>query len=105
MNLDENVVENYINTVIIENKISEVSFKNLEKFHFAYDIIDKIAEINPKKIAILHIDENKIEKSINYKELKNCSNRMANFFAAQGIKKGDAVLIALRRAYQFWYIF
>lgn len=105
MNLDENVVENYINTVIIENKISEVSFKNLEKFHFAYDIIDKIAEINPKKIAILHIDENKIEKSINYKELKNCSNRMANFSAAQGIKKGDAVLIALRRAYQFWYIF
>lgn len=49
MNLDENVVKNYINTVIIENKISEVSFKNLENFHFAYDIIDKIAEINPKK--------------------------------------------------------
>lgn len=46
------------------------SFKNLEKFHFAYDIIDKIAEINPKKIAILHIDENKIEKSINYKGIK-----------------------------------
>lgn len=32
MNLDENVVENYINTVIIENKISEVSLKISKSF-------------------------------------------------------------------------
>jgi acetyl-CoA synthetase len=36
--------------------------------------------------------------------MKKMSARAANYFKAQGIKKGDAVMLLLRRNWEFWPI-
>ncbi len=80
-----------------------IRFKNTEKFNFAFDIIDVLAEREPEKLAMLYVSENKKEKRITFKDLKRESNRCANYFSSIGIKKGDRVLLVLKRHYQYWF--
>ncbi len=80
-----------------------ISFKNTEKFNFAYDILDVIAKKDPDKTAMLHISSDKTEKYISFSEVKKNSCRAANYFKSLGIKKGDKVMLMMGRHYQFWY--
>ena len=34
---------------------------------------------------------------------KRYSNQTANYFASLGIKRGDKVMLVLKRHYQFWF--
>ena len=45
------------------------------------------------------------EKRITYKDLMLYSNQIANYLKSEGIRKGDRLIVALQRAYQFWYVF
>ena len=81
----------------------EIKFKNAENFNFAFDIVDEIAEKNPEKLAMLYVSKDKQEKRITFRELKRESSRCANYFTSLGIKKGDRVMLVLKRHYQFWY--
>ena len=38
-----------------------------------------------------------------FKDLMIYSNKAANYFKSLGIKKGDFVLLVLKRSYLFWY--
>ncbi len=80
-----------------------ISFKNTEKFNFAYDILDVIAKKDPDKTAMLHISTDKTEKYISFSEVKKNSCKAANYFKSLGIKKGDKVMLMMGRHYQFWY--
>ncbi|MBR2861390.1 MAG: AMP-binding protein [Clostridia bacterium] len=83
--------------------LEAISFKNEEKFNFAFDVIDKIGREQPDKLAMLHIDINKNERRITFGELKRASSQTANYFKSLGIKKGDRVMLILKRHYQFWF--
>jgi acetyl-CoA synthetase len=72
-------------------------------FNFSYDVIDEIAAETPDKRAMLWCDENGDEAEFSFKQLKEYSNRTANFFAAHGIRKGDPVMLILKRRYEFWF--
>ena len=74
-----------------------------EKFNFAYDIVDKIAEIEPDRRAILWCNPKGDERRFTYGEVKRNSDKVANMLRAKGIKKGDKVLLILKRHYQFWF--
>ncbi len=74
-----------------------------ENYNFGYDIIDKFGELEPDRPALLHVDINENVKRFSYKQLSELSSRAANMFAAYGIKKGDKVMLVLKRNYQFWY--
>ena len=98
------VWEKYVVPVEDEKGVlKEISFKNDEKFNFAYDVIDALAEKNPDKTALLHISNDFTERKITFKELKRASNQCANYFRSLGIKKGDRVMLILKRHYQFWF--
>ena len=75
-----------------------------DNFNFGYDIIDKYAEMDPDRRALLWVDLEGNEKLLTYGDLSKMSNRAANMFIKAGIKKGDCVLLMLKRHYQFWYI-
>ncbi|WP_029408826.1 AMP-binding protein, partial [Treponema pedis] len=79
------------------------SLKTPEHFNFAYDVIDKIAAEQPEKEALVWCDDTE-EKFFSFGELAKRINKAANFFKAMGIKKGDTVLLFLRRRYEFWFI-
>ncbi|MBE5757199.1 MAG: cupin domain-containing protein [Clostridiales bacterium] len=86
-----------------EGKLLDIKFKNTNTFNFGFDIVDKIAEKYPEKLAMLHLDVNKTERRFTFKDIKRASNQVANYFTSLGIKKGDKVMLVLKRHYQFWF--
>lgn len=76
-----------------------------ENYNFAYDIIDKFGELDPDRPALLHVDLEGNETRFSYRRLSELSSKAANFFLSLGIRKGDKVMLVLKRNYQFWYAF
>ncbi len=100
----ERIYRNYIETVKDENGTpTSITFKNTEKFNFAFDLVDALAEREPEKTAMLHISRDKTERRFTFKDMKKASNQCANYFKSLGIKKGDRVMLVLKRHYQFWF--
>ena len=82
---------------------TSITFKNDDKFNFAFDLVDALADREPEKLAMLHISEDKTERRFTFKDMKRLSNQCANYFKSLGIKKGDRVMLVLKRHYQFWF--
>ncbi len=98
------ICEEFIDTVEDENgSLRHIEFKNTERFNFGFDIVDAIADKYPDKLAMLHLDVNRQERRFTFKDMKQYSNRTANYFASLGIKQGDRVMLVLKRHYQFWF--
>ncbi len=83
--------------------IEKFEIKVPENFNFAYDIVDKYAEISPDKTALVWCNDYDKERIISFKELKEYSDKTANFFKNCGIKKGDKVMLTLKSRYEFWF--
>ncbi len=97
------IYKKYIDVVKDENGTPiKIDFKNTENFNFAFDIMDEIAKKDPDKLAMLHISRDKTERRFTFEDMRRMSNQCANYFKSLGIKKGDRVLLALKRHYQFW---
>lgn len=73
-----------------------------DNYNFGYDIIDKYGEIEPERLALFHIDLQENVNKFTYKQLSELSTQAANLFTEKGIKKGDKVMLVLKRNYQFW---
>ena len=82
--------------------VKDIRFKDADKFNFAFDIVDGLAKTKPDKLAMLHVSRDKVETRFTFKQISKGSNRVANYFSSLGIKKGDRVMLVLRRHYQFW---
>ena len=85
-----------------DGRLQSINFKNTETFNFGFDIVDKIADKYPDKLAMLHLDKNKTERRFTFKDIKRGSNQVANYFTSLGVKKGDKVMLVLKRHYEFW---
>ena len=85
----------------LDGRLESINFKNTDTFNFGFDIVDGIAEKYPEKLAMLHLDKNKIERRFTFKDIKRASNQVANYFTSLGIKRGDKVMLVLKRHYQF----
>ena len=100
----ERIYQKFIDVVENDNGTPlSIKFKNEDKFNFAFDIIDALAEKEPDKLAMIHIDKHKNEKRFTFRDLKRASNQCANYFKSLGIKKGDKVMLVLKRHYQYWF--
>ncbi len=98
------VWQNFVEPVEDEKGVLKaISFKDEDKFNFAFDIIDRLGREKPDKLAMLHISKDKTERRFSFRDMKDASNQTANYFRALGIKKGDKVLLILKRHYQFWF--
>ena len=98
------ICEKFVETVENEKgELESIKFKNTDKFNFGFDIVDGIADKYPDKLAMLHLDVNKTERRFTFKDMKKASNQVANYFTSLGIKKGDKVMLVLKRHYQFWF--
>ena len=74
-----------------------------EDFNFAYDVVDELARTKPDKLAMVWVGADGEEKRFTFKDMSRESNRAANYFKYLGIRKGDVVLLVLRRSYYFWF--
>ncbi len=73
-----------------------------QNFNFGYDVVDAIAARTPSALALLHVDREGTPRRFTFSDIRDQSARMANFLASAGIRKGDKVLLIMRRAYQYW---
>ncbi|MEF9864313.1 MAG: AMP-binding protein [Christensenellaceae bacterium] len=80
------------------------NFKTIvpENFNFAFDVVDVLAQEQPKKRALLWTNDQDDEKVFTFEDISRLSSQAANFFKAEGIKKGDKVMLILKRHYEFW---
>ena len=100
----ERIYQKFIDVVENENGTPiSIQFKNTERFNFAFDLVDALADKEPQKLAMLHISQNKEERRFTFKDIKKASAQCANYFKSLGIKKGDRVMLVLKRHYQFWF--
>ncbi|MEG2381705.1 MAG: AMP-binding protein [Oscillospiraceae bacterium] len=83
--------------------ISSIKFNNEDTFNFAFDIVDELAKKKPDKLAMLHISRDKVERRFTFEDMRKYSSMTANYFKSLGIKKGDRVMLVLKRHYQFWF--
>ena len=72
-------------------------------FNFSYDIIDRYEQREPKKRALVWCDDTGEEQIFTFAEVARESRRTAQYLVSKGIKKGDAVMLILRRRYEFWF--
>ncbi|MBQ6239684.1 MAG: AMP-binding protein [Firmicutes bacterium] len=101
---NNSVAAKFIDTVEDEKgSLQSISFKNEEKFNFAFDIVDAIAAKEPDRLAMVHLDKHKKERRFTFNDMKRGSNQAANYFKSLGIGKGDRVMLVLKRHYQFWF--
>ena len=74
-----------------------------EDFNFAYDVVDELGKTKPNKVALVWLSNTKEKKVFTFKDIMIWSNKAANFFKQIGIKKGDKVMLVLKRSYYFWF--
>ena len=86
-----------------EGNLTAIAFKNEDKFNFAFDVIDALGTNKPDRRAMLHIDNEGNERVFTFQDMKRESARAANYFKAMGIRRGDRVMLVLKRHYQFWF--
>ena len=80
-----------------------INYANTERFNFAFDTVDALARKNPDKLAMVHIANDMTERRFTFKDFKDASSQCANYFKSLGIKRGDRVMLVLKRHYQFWF--
>lgn len=73
-----------------------------ENFNFAYDVVDEWARVEPEKKALVWINDTGEEREFTFTDISLLSNRAANAFKKLGIRKGDVVMMMLRRRWEYW---
>ena len=73
-----------------------------EFYNFGFDVIDRIAQKDRNRLAMIHVDQDGRERTYTFRQLMNLSNSAANMLLKYGIKKGDRVIIMLPRVPEWW---
>ncbi len=104
VNKDKCVIDDFITTTVDDNGVVKtIDFENEESFNFAFDVVDRIAQKTPDKLAMIYLSNDKQERRFTFEDMRKYSAMTANYFKSQGIKKGDRVMLVLKRHYQFWF--
>jgi len=100
---------------MLERYLSKVEYDSYEdfkanfkivvppNFNFGFDVVDKTAEDSPDKTAMVWCNDQGANAKYTFAEMRDASNRAANFFKAVGIRKGDVVMLMLKRRAEFWF--
>jgi len=97
------VYRSFITPTVVDGKLEEIAFQNQDKFNFAFDVVDALGRSKPEKLAMLHVSEDMTERRFTFQDMKKESARAANYFKSLGIKRGDRVMLVLKRHYQYWF--
>ncbi|HET6485794.1 MAG TPA: AMP-binding protein [Spirochaetia bacterium] len=74
-----------------------------EHFNFAWDVVDSIAKAEPHRPALVWCDEAGASARFSFAQVAEMSIRAATFFLSIGIRRGDPVMLVLKRRYEYWF--
>ncbi|MDR2376060.1 MAG: AMP-binding protein [Treponema sp.] len=75
-----------------------------ENFNFAYDVVDEWARIQPDKLALRWTNDQGEMRSYSFADMKRLSDKAANMLLAQGIVKGEVVMLILKQRPVVWVL-
>ncbi len=84
-------------------KLLSIDFHYPENFNFGYDVVDRIASETPDKRAMVWCNTESEEHFFSFDDIRRMSNKAANVLLSAGIKRGDRVIVALKRHYEYWF--
>ncbi len=99
MELYEKYVKEELNS---DGTLRAISFDAPKNFNFAYDVVDEFAKTEPSRKAMIWVADDGSDRIFTFKDISLLSNQVANFFTDMGVKRGDRVMLILRRHYEFW---
>jgi acetyl-CoA synthetase len=73
-----------------------------ENFNFAYDVIDTLAKEKGGERALVWCDERGAEAFFTFAEIKTLTDKAANVLVGAGIRRGDPVMLILKRRWEYW---
>ena len=88
----------------VEDYNKNLEFIIPEHFNFAYDVMDAWAEEEPDRLALLWTNDEGAELRATFSDLKQQSDQAASYLQSLGIKKGDPVMLILKRRYEWWIV-
>ncbi|MCL2491171.1 MAG: AMP-binding protein [Coriobacteriia bacterium] len=101
----QNIHKTYVQELYdSEGVLSDFSLTYPDRFNFGYDVVDRIADTEPDRLAMIWVNPEGEEHKFTFADIKIWSNKTANYLASLGIGKGDPVMVIARRHYQFWFI-
>ena len=72
-------------------------------FNFAYDVVDRLGSESPDRRALRWCNDDGEQRTYTFGEMSRLSDQAASYFLSLGIRKGDRVLLILKRHAQFWW--
>ena len=90
-------------TVDEKGRLIDFSLNYPNDFNFGYDVVDKIAENEPDKTALVWCNTEDEERIFTFGDIKKYSDKAANVFKNSGLKRGDRVIVILKRHYEYWF--
>jgi acetyl-CoA synthetase len=100
------IIDRYLDRIEFDSYTefkSDFKIRIPENFNFAFDVVDEIALSQPEKTAMVWCDDKGNEAIFSFRQMKYYSDKAANFFRSVGIRKGDPVMLILKRHYEFWF--
>ena len=85
-------------------QLTDIEFAYPDNFNFGYDVVDAIAAETPDKRALVWCNVAGEERFFSFADISRLSNQTANAFLQAGIGRGDHVMVALKRHYEYWYV-
>lgn len=99
-----NLADRYLDTTCrsYEEMQQRLKLNIPENFNFGFDIVDEYARLCPDKRALVWCNDKGEEKSFTFGEISTLSSKLASSLAAMGIKKGDFVMLIMKRRAEYW---
>jgi acetyl-CoA synthetase len=72
-------------------------------FNFGYDVVDRLGTLTPDRRALRWCNDAGEQRTFTFGEMQRLSDQAAAYFLAAGVRKGDRVLLILKRHPQFWW--
>lgn len=82
---------------------AQFRWPQLDRFNWALDYFDPLARGNDRP-ALHIIDEGGREEVVTFARMRERSNRVANFLRAQGVGRGDRLLVMLGNVVELWEV-
>ena len=83
--------------------LCKYTFNIPEDFNFSYDVVDELARLSPDRTAMVWLSEDGEEHRFSFADMKRQSDKAAALLHGLGVRKGDKVMLVLKRHYQFWF--
>ena len=99
------IYQNYCSeTFDAQGRLNHISLHYPDDFNFGYDVVDAVAQTEPDKRALVWCNTENESHTFSFAEISRFSNQAANVFLQSGIGRGDHVMVALERRYEYWFV-